>query len=1044
VSALSGNKDWRFLAGGGEAGRLIGAFDWCGTALGPIEHWPQSLQTMTGFLLRSPVPMVMLWGADGVMIYNDAYSVFAGGRHPKLLGSKVCEGWPEVAAFNDHVMRVGLAGGTLAYKDQELTLYRNGGPEQVFMNLDYSPVPGDDGRPAGVLAIVIETTERVMAERQRQVAEAEMRLERDRAQGVLDNMGEAFVLLDAEFRIVDLNAEAMRLENRLKSELIGKTHWEAHPNAAPEVGELYRQAMREQRAAALQYHYTWADGRETWIDMRAYPVRQGLAVFYRDVTERIQSEQRLRESDAHFRGVFNSRLTGLTIFDANSGQTLAINDAFLAMTGHMRADFEQGRWDWRQFTLPQYLHLDETAVAQARERGFWETYEKEYRRRDGSHFPARISSAPMPGRPGIVAVSVQDISDARAAEAGLRESQQRFLLAQQAAGLGVWDWNLTTNVITWSPEMYTLLDIDPQTPAQRLFEAWTLALHPEDRDYATSMASNSAQAGQGFSMDIRVIRRDGEVRWLRSQATAVNQDGRPVRLAGVNLDVTAQHQIEDALRGETIKLAATVEERTRERNRVFELSSELFAAAGFDGFLKTINPAWEKLLGYSETELLERPFITFIHPDDHAASANIIGALMGGKAVQSFEDRLLRKDGGAVWIAWTAVPEGDRFYAVGRDVTRERESQEALRQSQKMEAMGQLTGGVAHDFNNLLTPIMGALDLLQRKGVGGEREQRMIGGAAQSAERAKTLVQRLLAFARRQPLQSIPVDMGKLVGGMADLVASTIGPQIRVVLDVAPDLPLARADPNQLEMALLNLAVNARDAMPEGGTLRISAAAQAIGRQHPTGLKPGRYLNLSVSDTGLGMDEATLARAVEPFFSTKGIGKGTGLGLSMVHGLASQLGGALTIHSQPGMGTNVELLLPQDTNSPIVSETLAEQEPVVPGKGTVLLVDDEDLVRLTTADMLVDLGYAVVEAASAKEALRLLDRGLTPDIVVTDHLMPGMSGTELAQVLRDRNAQAKVLVISGYAESAGFAPDLPRLSKPFRSADLAASLGNLT
>jgi CheY-like chemotaxis protein len=257
-------------------------------------------------------------------------------------------------------------------------------------------------------------------------------------------------------------------------------------------------------------------------------------------------------------------------------------------------------------------------------------------------------------------------------------------------------------------------------------------------------------------------------------------------------------------------------------------------------------------------------------------------------------------------------------------------------------------------------------------------------------------------------------------------------------------LPPARADPNQLEMAVLNLAVNARDAMPDGGTLRISVDVATVGRQHRSGLAPGRYLHLSVADTGVGMDAETLARAVEPFFSTKGVGKGTGLGLSMVHGLASQLGGAVTIRSSPGTGTNVELWLPQGerTPEPAANATEGDDAPAV-GRGTVLLVDDEDLIRLSTADMLIELGYQVVEAGSAEEALKLLNRGLRPDLVLTDHLMPGMSGTELARTLRHDRPSIKVLVVSGYAETDGIAPDLPRLTKPFRSAELAASLAML-
>ena len=372
------------------------------------------------------------------------------------------------------------------------------------------------------------------------------------------------------------------------------------------------------------------------------------------------------------------------------------------------------------------------------------------------------------------------------------------------------------------------------------------------------------------------------------------------------------------------------------------------------------------------------------------------------------------------------------------------EAQEQLRQSQKMEAMGQLIGGVAHDFNNLLTPIIASLDMLLRRGVGSERERRLMDGALQSAERAKTLVQRLLAFARRQPLQPGPVDVGRLVSGMAELVASTLGPRIDVRVDLPDNLPPALADANQLEMAVLNLAVNARDAMPDAGVLTISAARESVRGPHPAKLRPGHYVRLSVKDTGTGMDQATLARAVEPFFSTKGVGRGTGLGLSMVHGLALQLGGGLTIASRPGQGTTVDLWLPM---SAVAADEDGQASGAVPAPkdvGTALLVDDEDLVRMSTADMLMDLGYEVVEARSAEEALRLVDEGLAPDLVVTDHLMPGLSGLDLARDLRSRRPELPVLIISGYAEMDGIAPGFPRLTKPFRAAELAESLAALS
>jgi CheY-like chemotaxis protein len=278
---------------------------------------------------------------------------------------------------------------------------------------------------------------------------------------------------------------------------------------------------------------------------------------------------------------------------------------------------------------------------------------------------------------------------------------------------------------------------------------------------------------------------------------------------------------------------------------------------------------------------------------------------------------------------------------------------------------------------------------------------------------------------------------------MADLIESTSGPHIDVRVQLPDDLPPAVADANQLEMAILNLAVNARDAMSSGGVLTIAAARESVRSAHPVKLRHGHYVRLSVADTGAGMDEATLKRAVEPFFSTKGIGKGTGLGLSMVHGLASQLEGGLSITSIPGKGTTVDLWLPASLASVADEAEHYGALPIKEGLGTALLVDDEDLVRMSTADMLMDLGYTVVEANCAEEALKLVGNGLTPNLLVTDHLMPGMNGVELARALRSRLPELPVLIVSGYAEAEGVAPEIPRLTKPFRNADLAESLSGM-
>jgi PAS domain S-box-containing protein len=368
-----------------------------------------------------------------------------------------------------------------------------------------------------------------------------------------------------------------------------------------------------------------------------------------------------------------------------------------------------------------------------------------------------------------------------------------------------------------------------------------------------------------------------------------------------------------------------------------------------------------------------------------------------------------------------------------------------LHEAQRLETIGQLTGGVAHDFNNLLTPIVASLDLLRRRSDADDRSQRLIAGALQAAERAKTLVQRLLAFARRQVLEPRAVDVASLVEGMSELISRSIGPQIALQVQAEPDLLAARVDPNQLELALLNLAVNARDAMSGGGALTIKVDQCIVSAGDPRPLRHGEYIRLSVSDTGIGMDAATLRRAIEPFYSTKGVGKGTGLGLSMVHGLAAQSGGALILSSQPGQGTCAEMWLPVASESARdgggdARGSLRPSQPL-----TILLVDDEAIVRAATVEMLTDLGHHVVEAGSAAHALELLRGGGTsPDLVITDYLMPVMNGAELAAEIRARDPNMPILLATGYASLAGNTmADLPLLPKPFRQSELAATMERL-
>ena len=442
-------------------------------------------------------------------------------------------------------------------------------------------------------------------------------------------------------------------------------------------------------------------------------------------------------------------------------------------------------------------------------------------------------------------------------------------------------------------------------------------------------------------------------------------------------------------------------------------------------------------------------FLEHVVPEERQAVA---GAFDDAARTGSLdiECRIEGADGVGRWIAARGRIHYDdrrrpvRMTGVVSDVTARREADAQLAQTAKMDTIGQLTGGVAHDFNNLLTPIIGSLDLLRRRSDNDARAERLIGAAMQAAERAATLTQRLLAFARRQTLEPRSVDTGALIDGLEDLVRRSLGPTIEVVLEVPRDLPAARVDPNQLELALLNLAVNARDAMPSGGTLTIAAAEAVVDPCDALALRPGRYVRIVTADTGTGMDKATLARAIEPFFSTKGVGKGTGLGLSMVHGLAAQSGGTLQMSSTPGKGTAITLWLPVSKEA---GEAVGQrrEEPIAASRtATILLVDDEDLVRTLTADLLRDLGYTVVEAASGAQALAALREGLEADVLVTDYLMPGMTGAALIEEVRLAGRRLPALLVTGYANAGDDVPaDVPRLSKPFRQVDLAARIDEL-
>jgi PAS domain S-box-containing protein len=467
-----------------------------------------------------------------------------------------------------------------------------------------------------------------------------------------------------------------------------------------------------------------------------------------------------------------------------------------------------------------------------------------------------------------------------------------------------------------------------------------------------------------------------------------------------------------------------------------------------DGRIEQVSNTWLRLLGYGAEEVIGRPLINFMTESSARQMRQTDWPeLIASDALDPREYRIVTKDGVFLDVVAAATVERDdegRFlHVLGglTNITERKRAEDALRQAQKIEAIGQLTGGIAHDFNNLLAVVIGNLELLKKRVPDDPRVTRLLASAQEGAQRGAALTQRLLAFARRQDLRPEPVDVPALVRGMSDLLQRSLGPMVLVETRFPLGLPHALVDAHQLELALLNLAVNARDAMPNGGALAIAAIEAAA----PAGgeLAPGRYLKLTLADQGEGMDADTLARAMEPFFTTKGVGKGTGLGLSMVQGLAAQSGGRLVLASTPGQGTTAELWLPAaEPAAPRIARADADALPLKPMvERLVLVVDDDPLVLANTATQLEDLGHRVVQAGSAREALARIGEGLEPDIVVTDQLMPLMTGMQLVDELRALRPGLPVLLVSGFsdlpAEAGG---DIRLLRKPFTQRQLAEAM----
>ncbi len=926
------------------------------------------------------------------------------------------------------------------------------------------------GRAVSVTAVYLDDTERKRTEIALRASEQRFRaiVETARDYAIFTTTGEG--------RIETWPAGAQEVFGWSAEEAVGQSDailFTPEDRARGVPDQERRAAQDGGQALNVRWHQR-KDGSRVFIEGVARPLRgddgalTGFVKVGQDVTERRAAEEALRQSEARFRLMADAVPQIVWITDA-VGRTEFFNRQWTEYTGVPFAPSTAAD------VTTAHIHPDDqaaTILAFDEARRLARTFQTEHRIRSAAGewrwFLVRGEPLRDPGTGEVVRWfgSSTDIHDRKVAEERLRELNDTL---EQRIAVALAERKVLADVVEGTDAFVQVADpgfrwlaINKAAADQfrRLYGVRPkvgdsmlelLAGHPEQQAAVRAVWAR-ALGGEEFT-ELGGFGDPGrEPRHFEMKFNVLrDSEGRQIGAYQFVHDVTERIRQQERLR----QAEAARREADALYRAFFENAPEALFVIGVEpdgGFVvEEVNPAHEAGVGFKIDDIRGKRIEHILPPELAEPVLDNYRRVVAGGAVHQWREVY---DMGGEPRHWdtSLMPVRDdngrivRLIGSSRDVTRQVMAEEALRQSQKMEAMGSLTGGVAHDFNNLLAPIIGSLDRLVTRGVGSERERRLLAGALESAERAKVLVQRLLAFARRQPLQPVAVDVGALVQGMADLIGSTLGPPVELRLELAEDLPPAKADANQLEMALLNLAVNARDAMPEGGRLTVAAERVSVRGKHAaaSGLRPGHYVRLAVTDTGTGMDEATLARAVEPFFSTKGVGRGTGLGLSMVHGLAAQLGGGLTIDSAPGRGTTVELWLPLSAE-PVDEGDGERAAPLPPAgvRGRALLVDDEELVRMSTADMLADLGFEVLEAGSGEEALGLFREGAAVDLLVTDHLMPGMSGAELAREARALRPGLPVLIVSGYAEVEGLAPDLPRLVKPFRVAELAERVAAL-
>ncbi len=1152
------------MLGDSETARAILLHDWSATGLGPMNGWSPDLRSAVRMVCRAPASMALLWGPEGLLIYNQGYREIVGERHPAALGASAFSVWPEAESFNRDVVRRVGEGESVSLRDVEFLLQRDGEQRPAWFDLDYSPLLDDQGIVLGALALVVEKTRTILAVKQleqeratfadlfeqaptfmallrgpqhvfdrvnpgyaklvghrdvvgktvaqalpeaveqgfvdlldrvfqtgvafsgnavefavqsvpggradlryldfvyqpirdfngavtsifvegvdvteRELISAEIRRAEVRNRQILDSaIDYAIVAFDLDGKVTQWNQGAFRVLGWSEQEMLGQDgsrFFTPEDRAADRMRTEMRCALESGVGNDERWHLRksgerfWASGEMTpLLDEQDRPV--GFVKVLRDQTERHRAAKALDDSVRRLDVAQEIGALGTYTVDLESGELQGTRGFFriFGLPGQERIDAAA----IEALVVPDDALVRSSASSRLDQSAPLDVQYRIRRADDGAErWIARQAEfeRDADGLPVRMVGVVQDITERKAQEMAVEESSAQFKTLAQALPNQVWTTS-AEGKLDWINRRLT-----DYIGADRIVggtQSWLDFLHADDLANTRMLWERSVATGEPYETEFRLQRHDGQYRWHLSRALPLRTpDGAISRWIGTSTDIHANKLLE--------------EQTKRDRNRIWTLSQELMLIYTFEGKIAAVNPSATRLLGWSESDMVGRHLSDFLHADDIAASAAEVDKLNHGITTLAFENRYRGKDGAFRVFDWTAVPDGGMIHAIGRDVTRERATEAALRQSQKLEAIGQLTGGVAHDFNNVLAVIRTAVDMMRLVKLTEERRVRYVTAISDAVTRATKLTAQLLAFARRQALQPVVFDVNRNIQQVSAMVGSLTGARVTMTVDLAATPCFVDADPNQFDTAIVNLAVNARDAMNGNGRLTIAVRPVA---EIPAVLGhdavAGRFVAISVADTGFGISADNLVQIFEPFFTTKGVGHGTGLGLSQVFGFAKQSGGEITVQSEPGAGATFTLFLPRSTqvSAPDAESPLTR---IARGNGgCVLVVEDNPELAGSVEMTLEELGYSTVVALSAEQALQILANDATGFAVVfSDVVLGGMNGIELGNHVRRLYPALPIVLSSGYSYVLATNPDhgFTLLPKPYALAELARTLSD--